>query len=197
MLRKSGHEHLTGSLVVPVLDESGQVVQLYGRKLNDNLRKGTVYHLYLPGPHRGVFNRENLAGQPEIILCESLIDALTFIAAGFENVTTRYDVNGFTDEILGALKESGVKRILIAYDADAAGHQAAGKVAEKLTCEGFDCFRLSFPKSMDANEYALKVKPPLKSLGLVIRKAEWLGKGRAAGPAHGRAGDAGRAGKRA
>jgi DNA primase len=30
---------------------------------------------------------------------------------------------------------------------------------------------------MDANEYALKVQPPLKSLGLVIRKAEWLGKG--------------------
>ena len=57
MLRKSGHEHLTGSLVVPVLDEGGQVVQLYGRKLRDNLRKGTVYHLYLPGPHRGVFNR--------------------------------------------------------------------------------------------------------------------------------------------
>ena len=177
VLRKSGHEHLTGSLVVPVLDEAGQVVQLYGRKLNDNLRKGTVYHLYLPGPHRGVFNREHLAGQPEIILCESLIDALTFIAAGFDNVTDSYGVNGFTDEILAALKESGAQRILIAYDADQAGNQAAEKLAKQLTGEGLDCFRLNFPKGMDANEYAVKVKPPLKSLGLVIRKAEWLGKG--------------------
>ena len=177
VLRKSGHEHLTGSLVVPVLDESGSVVQLYGRKLNDNLRKGTAYHLYLPGPHRGVFNRENLAGQPEIILCESLIDALTFIAAGFENVTTSYGINGFTDEILAALKESGAQRILIAYDADQAGNQATEKLAKQLTAEGLDCFRLNFPKGMDANEYAVKVKPPLKSLGLVIRKAEWLGKG--------------------
>ena len=30
---------------------------------------------------------------------------------------------------------------------------------------------------MDANEYALKVTPAEKSLGLVIRKAQWLGKG--------------------
>jgi len=179
VLRKSGHEHLTGSLVVPVLDEAGQVVQLYGRKLNDNLRKGTAYHLYLPGPHRGVFNRQNLAGHAEIILCESLIDALTFIAAGFDNVTASYGVNGFTDEILSALKSAGAQRILIAYDADEAGNRAAGRVAEKLTAEGFDCFRLNFPKGMDANEYAVKVQPPLKLLGLVIRKAEWLGKGEA------------------
>jgi len=178
VLRKTGHEHLTGSLVVPVFDRTGQVVQLYGRKIGSNLRKGTPLHLYLPGPHRGMFNREALSDQPEIILCESLIDALTFIAAGFENVTTSYGVNGFTDEILAALKESGAERILIAYDADAAGNQAAGKVAEQLTSEGFDCFRLNFPKGMDANEYALKVQPPLKSLGLVIRKAEWLGCGR-------------------
>jgi len=177
VLRKSGHEHLTGSMVVPVLDQSGEVVQLYGRKLNDNLRKGTAYHLYLPGPHRGVFNRTALDGQPEIILCESLIDALTFIAAGFDNVTTSYGINGFTDGILAALKASGARRILIAYDADQAGNQAAEKLAEKLTAEGFDCFRLNFPRGMDANEYALKVQPPLKSLGLVIRKAEWLGKG--------------------
>lgn len=35
-------------------------------------------HLYLPGPHRGVWNGEAPAAAKEIILCESLIDALTF-----------------------------------------------------------------------------------------------------------------------
>ena len=34
-----------------------------------------------------------------------------------------------------------------------------------------------FPKAMDADEYALKLTPASKSLGLVIRKAQWLGKG--------------------
>ena len=32
ILRESGHEHLTGSLVVPVLGEDGEVLELYGRK---------------------------------------------------------------------------------------------------------------------------------------------------------------------
>ncbi len=32
---------------------------------------------------------------------------------------------------------------------------------------------------MDANEYAQQVTPAIKSLGLAIRKAQWLGKGKA------------------
>ena len=46
--------------------------------------------------------------------------------------------------------------------------------------EGIECFRMQFPKGMDANEYALKVQPAARSLGLLIRKAAWLGKGSAA-----------------
>lgn len=56
IFRKSGHEHLRGSLVIPMVNLEGDVVQLYGRKVNDNLREGTEYHLYLPGPMRGVWN---------------------------------------------------------------------------------------------------------------------------------------------
>jgi len=40
VLRKSGHEHLAGSLVVPVRNEAGEVVELYGRKVTEGLRKG-------------------------------------------------------------------------------------------------------------------------------------------------------------
>lgn len=60
VLRESGHEHLRGSLVIPLFDACGRVVQLYGRKIRDDLRPGTPAHLYLPGPHQGVFNREAL-----------------------------------------------------------------------------------------------------------------------------------------
>lgn len=87
VLRESGHEHLNGSLVIPVFDEHGRVTEMYGRKINENLREGTPRHLYLPGPHRGVWNEPALAESKEIILCESLIDALTFWCAGFRNVT--------------------------------------------------------------------------------------------------------------
>lgn len=42
MLRASGHEHFNGCLVVPVIDETGQVAEVYGRKLRDDLRPGTA-----------------------------------------------------------------------------------------------------------------------------------------------------------
>jgi DNA primase len=179
--RESGHEHLNGSLVIPLLNQSGDVVQLYGRKLLNNLREGTAYHLYLPGDHAGVFNLDYLQQNPveEIILCEALIDALTFWRWGFKNVTSGYGVNGFTEELLQTLVELKIKRALIAYDRDDAGNVAAEKVAKQLNQHGIDTFRVLFPKGMDANEYALKVTPPQQSLALVLRKAEWLGSGEA------------------
>jgi hypothetical protein len=45
--------------------------------------------------------------------------------------------------------------------------------------QGIACFRIQFPKGMDANEYALKVGPAMKSLGLAIRSAVWMGNGKA------------------
>ena len=181
LLRESGHEHFNGSLVVPIFDERGNVVEVYGRKLLDNLRAGTPKHLYLPAEKRsggrGVFNRAALASR-EVILCESIIDALTFWCAGFRNVTTAYGVEGFTDELLTAFKTHSTERVLIAYDRDEPGERAAEKLAERLMSEGIACFRVQFPKGMDANEYALKVQPASKSLGLLIRKAVWLGNGK-------------------
>jgi DNA primase catalytic core len=182
ILRESGHEHFNGSIVVPLFGEPDEtsarpVAGAYGRKVNDNLRAGTPKHLYLPGPHRGVFNREGIEGQQEIILCEALIDALTFWSAGYRNVTSCYGVNGFTDELLAGFKACGAQRILIAFDRDEAGDRAAEALAKKLLAAGLDCFRLLFPKGMDANAYACAVKPPEKSLGVVIRAAEWLGTG--------------------
>jgi DNA primase len=179
LYRASGHEHFNGSLTVPVMNERGDVQEVYGRKIRDDLRPGTAYHLYLPGPHRGVFNVQALMASKEIILCEALIDALSFWCAGYRNVTASYGAEGFTDEMLSLFKQHGIERILIAYDRDAAGDRAAEKLTQTLTAQGIECWRIKFPKGMDANEYALKVQPASKSLGLIIRKAEWLGKGQA------------------
>jgi DNA primase catalytic core len=177
VLRSSGHEHFNGSLVIPICDEAGHVLQAYGRKVRDDLRPGTPSHLYLPGPHRGVWNEEGLKGTEEVILCEALIDALTFWCAGYRNVTAAYGVNGFTHDHLAAFKQYGAKRVLIAYDRDEAGESAAKELASKLTAEGLDAYRIEFPKGMDANAYALHVQPATKSLGVVIRASAWMGKG--------------------
>ena len=99
VLRPSGHEHFAGSLVIPVVND-GMVAEVYGRKIRDDLRRGTPLHLYLPGPHAGVFNVEAFAASDEMIVCESLIDALTMWCAGFRHVTAAYGVEGFGDDTL-------------------------------------------------------------------------------------------------
>jgi DNA primase catalytic core len=168
--RESGHEHFNGCVVAPLRDPAGQAVSFYGRRV----QPGTLAHLYAPGPHRGLFNRPALEA-PEIILCEAVIDALTFWAAGFRNVTCLYGTEGFTDELWEAVKK--VRRVRIAYDADDAGERAAQRDAERFKAHGIEVWRVKFPHGMDANEYACKVKPAVKSLALLLNAAQWLGTG--------------------
>ena len=176
--RKTGHEHFSGGIVFPIFDENNQVAGAYSRKIRDDLRAGTAYHLYLPGPHKGVFNIEALKVSKEIILCEAIIDALTFWCAGFRNVTASYGVGGFTADHLEAFRKYGVEKVFIAYDRDRAGDTAADELSQKLIGEGFECFRVLFPRNMDANEYGLKMQPASKAFDLVLKNAIWIGKGK-------------------
>jgi DNA primase catalytic core len=173
--RESGHEHLNGCLVVPILGPDGAILGAYGRKIIENQSTG-IKHLYLPGPHRGLWNPACL-GSREVILCEALLDALTFWTHGFKNVTTAYGVEGFTEEIEDALVLAKTERVLIAFDRDEAGERGAAKVAERLMARGVECRRVLFPHGQDANEYARKVQPADKALAVLLNAAAWLGNG--------------------
>jgi DNA primase catalytic core len=175
LLRASGHEHFNGALVVPITDEVGRVVELYGRRLATDARTGTPRHLYLPGPLRGVFNVQALAGVPELILCEALLDALTVWAAGYRHVTASYGVEGFTAEHLATVQRLGIERLLIAYDADEAGDRAAEALAHELAPHGIACARLVFPRGLDANAYALTVASPAEAFGTLLAAAVPIG----------------------
>ncbi|MBE5227569.1 toprim domain-containing protein, partial [Pectobacterium sp. A535-S3-A17] len=96
----------------------------------------TPNHLYLPGPHGGVWNEQALVASKSVILCESLIDAMSFWVAGYRNVTAAYGVNGFTDEMRQAFIRHGVKQVLIAFDNDTAGDEGAVKLASALAADG-------------------------------------------------------------
>jgi DNA primase len=180
VIRPSGHELFRGSLVVPIFDANGDVAELYGRKINDNLREGTAKHLYLPGPHRGVWNHAAVEASDEVIVTESLIDALTFWCAGFRNVTAAYGVEGFTADHWQLFRESNVRRVLLAFDADPAGDKAAVKLSAQMISENIEVFRVEFPKGFDANDVAVQSTEPADVLGRLLRRASWMGAG--AGP---------------
>ncbi|MBD2807105.1 toprim domain-containing protein, partial [Xenorhabdus sp. ZM] len=171
LLRKSGHEHFSGSLVIPVIGLESQVQELYGRKIIDRLRAGTPKHLYLPGAHGGVWNAAALRVSKSLILCESLIDALSFWVAGHRHVTAAYGVNGVTADHWQAFAQYGIKQVLIAFDNDSAGNEAAVKLAAKLATKGITPLRVVFPPEMDANAYLCQVAEPAAAFGLLLDSA--------------------------
>jgi DNA primase len=181
VLRDTGHEHLRGRVVFPVVGESGEIGTVYGRAIDDGGKHER--HLFLPGPMRGIWNPAALRS-PEVILTEGILDALTFWGAGFRNVTTCYSAKALPEELLAAVVAAKVRRVLIAFDRDDAGDRGAAEVASQLAEYGIEAARVLFPHGQDANAYALAVTPPEKSLGLLLRSALPLGEvaGKAARP---------------
>jgi hypothetical protein len=176
VLRPSGHEHFSGSVTVPVTTPTGVVAEVYGRRLRADPRTGQPAHLYLPGPHAGVWNEEGLTGG-QVIVCESLIDALSFCCAGFAHTTAAYGTHGFTAQHARAFERARVTRVLIAYDHDPAGDAAAVKVADELMAGGIECLRIVFPYGTDANDVAVAADSPADALGRLVRQAQWMGAG--------------------
>ena len=168
VLRETGHEQLAGSVVIPIMDRTGRTLGLYGRKVTNHLRQGTPQHLYLPGPHRGVWNEAGLADQKEWLLCEALIDALTLWSAGFRNVTAAYGVNGFTPDHWRLLDEFKPGRVILCFDNDPAGNAAAEALRPKLEQRGLNVIRARLPEGHDINDVACASKNPAEALAAVI-----------------------------
>jgi DNA primase len=149
--KQAYYEHLRGCIVFPIVDDSGKVVGMYGRRINDRRPE----HLYLSGQHKSVWNRKASKVYDEIILVESLIDALSLVAIGIENVQPLYGANGFTAEHLQILKDDNVKTVVLAFDNDEVGRKATETHKATLLDEGF-AVKTIYPKlTKDWNEELL------------------------------------------
>jgi DNA primase catalytic core len=178
MKAETGHEALRGCITFPVLMGESQVGEIYGRRATrcaPNER-----HWYLSGPHVGIWNAEGFqTPSKEIILCESIIDALTFWIAGYKNVTCSYGNQGFTEEIYQAFLKSDIQTCWIAWDNDDKSNPLALQLAARLMMQGIQCVRIVFPKhAKDANEFAMKVKDgngsAHGSFSMLMRSGQWL-----------------------
>ena len=96
-------------------------------------------------------------------------------------MTASYGVNGFTERPSRAPSRSTAPSACTSpTTATRRATKPPTQLAEELMGMGIECFRVEFPKGMDANEYALKVQPAAKSLGVLLNRAAWLGKGQTA-----------------
>jgi DNA primase catalytic core len=148
VITAEGRELLGGCVVVPIPDPlSGEWTSLYGRGLR------TPRHCYLPGPLRGVVNFQAARSSSEVILTESILDALSFHQAGIATAIPIYGTNGFTPDHLDLLKRERVTRVILALDGDAAGRKATDALKEKLTAAGLTVAVMSYPPNLkDPNE---------------------------------------------
>jgi DNA primase catalytic core len=149
IVHEKGFEVFRNCLIFPIFDDNDNTVGLYARNIDD---KAKVKHLYLKGKHKGIFNRKASKVYDEIILTESIIDALSLIEICFDNVQSVYGINGFTDEHLQTLKDDRVKTVSIAFDKDEAGIKASDELKDKLINENFKVKIITPPVKKDWNE---------------------------------------------
>jgi DNA primase len=147
----TGKERFQGCVTIPLMNGEA-MVGLYGRKIEGS------GHYYLPGPHRGLFNAIHASKSKEIILTESILDALSFIEAGYLNVLPLYGINGLTSDHLRFFEEYGTRQVVLCLDSDDAGRKASESIAKKLKLQGIETKTIALP-AKDPNELLVKEGP--------------------------------------
>jgi DNA primase len=84
-----------------------------------------------------------------------VIDALSLVQIGVENVVPLYGTSGFTKEHLEALQAERVQSVVLALDNDEPGRKASEKIADQLSKEGFSTSITSPTQKKDWNEEVL------------------------------------------
>ena len=154
LITDQGGEFFKGCVVFPLYDRAENVAHLYGRRVNGEHGK----HFYLRGKHRGLFNRQALKSYDEVILAESIIDALSLYQAGHKNVIPLYGINGLSEDHLQSLKQSFPRQVFIFLDGDDGGQKASLALKVQLESElrNVKVFNITPSIAEDANDYLLK-----------------------------------------
>ncbi|MCL8268673.1 CHC2 zinc finger domain-containing protein [Leptospira weilii] len=174
ILSENGQEYFRGRIVIPIFTRTGEVCGMYGRRIIPS-KSGSPDHLYIPGRHLGIWNEEDAFAKNELVLCESLLDALTYWENGIRNVTCSYGVEGYTQELHERILEKGIEKIYISYDGDGAGDKGAKNVHLKLKSEGITTYRVLFPLGMDVNEVAVRSEEPQDKLLRLLEESPLYG----------------------
>lgn len=153
IVTEHGREFFHGYIIIAVADENGVILNLYGRNISKYSKRPA--HLYLTS-HTGILNPRCLISDT-VIVVESPIDLLSFYVAGVRNVTCTYGTNGYSSRLASVLQQHGVKRVLVAFDADEAGERGTTGLMEKLRSAGIESLRVSLPDGMDPNDALVQI----------------------------------------
>jgi DNA primase len=163
--RKTGdgyYDRFRDRLMIPIHDLQGRVVGFGGRTLTDEQPK------YLNSPDTELFDKGKLlfgldkarvaiAKQDQAVVVEGYFDVIALHHAGITNVVAAMGTALSSAQVRQLLRYTESKRILLNFDADAAGNQAAERAVgevETLAYRGDIQLRvLNIPAGKDPDEF--------------------------------------------
>lgn len=149
------YDRFRNRVMFPVFDYKGRVIGFGGRVMDDSKPK------YLNSPETAVFKKgTNLYGLNFTV--KNLTERLLIIVEGYMDCISlhQYGITNVVASLGTALTQNQAKllkryadRIIISYDADAAGQTATVRGLEILRNAGFDVRVLKVPQGKDPDEY--------------------------------------------
>lgn len=128
VLKADGREHFEGCVTVPLFDTAGNITGIYGRRVTD----AEPQHLYLPGPHRGVWNGGSAKTNQTLLVTEAILDGLALWQAGFRNVIALYGTNGWTPDHEALFKSNPIREVFLCLDNDDAGRTGTERLKTEI-----------------------------------------------------------------
>jgi DNA primase catalytic core len=128
VLNREGQEHFRGCITVPIYDTTGNVTGVYGRHITEQEPR----HLYLPGPHRGVFNGTVAKTNQTLFIAEAILDAMSLWQGGFKNVVAIYGTNGWTEDHSQLLRDNRTVEVFLCLDSDEAGRKGTERLRNEV-----------------------------------------------------------------
>ncbi len=156
------YDRFRDRLIIPIHDLQGRIVGFGGRTLTDEQPK------YLNSPETELFDKGKLlfaldkaraaiAKQDQAIVVEGYFDVIALHAAGITNVVASMGTALSLAQVRQLLRYTESKRIILNFDADRAGNQAAERAigeSESLAYQGEVQLRvLNIPAGKDPDEF--------------------------------------------
>ena len=154
------YDRFRNRVMFPIIDLRGDVIGFGGRVLGDGTPK------YLNSPDSPVFNKSrnlfalNLAKTTKggrLILTEGYMDTISLHQAGFDGAVASLGTSLTNDH--AKLLSRFTREVVICYDADAAGTQAANRAIPMLEKTGLKVRVLQVNGAKDPDEYIKKYGP--------------------------------------
>lgn len=151
------YDYFRNRVIFPIIDTSGNVVAFGGRVMDDSKPKylnSSDTPAFKKSRHLFALNFAKNCCAEKMILCEGYMDVIALHAAGFEYAVATLGTAITPDHARVFSKYT--QKVIISYDADEAGQNAANKAMRVLGEVGMDVRVLKLNGAKDPDEYIVK-----------------------------------------